>query len=614
MTSQMKKSRQSKKPAKHTKQSFYDQQAINVVSAWLAETQRAMPDLKANDKWPNIDGYIEITDENGFPKGTLKVQVKKLSVKNAQKKQHSFKDDKFLSYCKESLDWIPILLIGVDLKKKKAFWLHIDHDFLDKNGSSKTIKFIESQVIESGKNDFIKDWENVVALYDSKAKEFERYKKAFSILSDVITPALGKTDEKFVKIHYFLDEINNYLDHKFTIVKQIFYPNTWKLGFAYYQYENSELTYTLYPIAQSRNDIQIKEVDKNLHDIIQKEGLGFATHFSNNPLETRPKEYVKEIIEEKTSKIIEAKLLKHAGNEFLAKEFILAFIDKFHAQMGLKQKNKYSIKEIENGFYKYLPLWLKISHDILLSKDRNNFKNRVTAGRIRYYDPDRICEIKENECKEIEQSVGKALKKNTPIPKIPMGNEQIPFGLFVEFFNYFKQTKKEIVRPYKAKDFSRLKDNGSWAWSVFSKQDANHNLKIFFENLVEVYNSILQNNFPLLYNELSLFREADTILVSWNIKDSYKNFQDGPTYKLYYLKAENKKVQPSINLFSEAEAKTFKDLDFKTRELTFRKKKYQIISRRSSVLDFIYEDTPMLNFIYNELEEQLKNYFEESGV
>lgn len=609
MTSQMKKSRQLKKPAKHTKQSFYDQQAINVVSAWLAETQRAMPDLKANDKWPNIDGYIEIADENGFPKGTLKAQVKKLSIKNAQKKQHTFKDDKFLTYCKESLDWIPILLIGVDLKKKKAFWLHIDHDFLDQNGNSKTIKFSENQVIESGKNDFVQDWEDIIALYVSKSKEFEKYKKAFSILSDVITPALGKTDEKFVKIHYFLDEINNYLDYKFTIVKQIFYPNTWKLGFAYYQYKNTELAYTLYPISQSRNDVQIKEVDKNLHDKIQKEGLEFASHFSENPLEKRPKEYAKEIVKSKSLKIIEAKLLKHSGSEFLAKEFVFAFIDEFHVQMGLEQKDKYSIAEVEKAFYTYLPLWLKVSHNLLISKDGNNFNNRIKARRVHYFDPEIICVIDQKERKEIKDGVEKTLEENAPIPKIPMGNEQFPFDLFVEFFNFLKQTQKEIERPYKSKDFSRLKKNNNFVWGVFSKQDANANLKIFFENLLPVYENLIKNNFSALKRELSILGKADTILVSWQVKENYQDHQGLPTYEMYYLKSKNKKNQPTIELLSESETKVLKD--FKTREFTFKGKDYQIISRPSSVLDFIYEDTPMLNFVYHELEERLRNYFKE---
>lgn len=609
MNSQKKKSRQLKKPAKHTKQSFYDQQAINVVSAWLAETQRAMPDLKANDKWPNIDGYIEITDENGFPKGTLKTQVKKLSIRNAQKKQHSFKDYKFLSYCRESTDWIPILFIGVDLKNNKAFWLHIDHDFLAKNGNSKTIKLVESQVIESGHSDFVQDWENIIALYDSKAKEFEKYKKAFSILSDVITPALGKTDDNFVKIHYFLDEVNDYLDHKFLIVKKIFYPKTWKLGFAYYKYQKTELAYTLYPITENRNDVQIKEVDKNIHDKIQKEGLGFTGHFSENPLAIRPKEYAKEIIHSKTKKIIESKLLKHAGSEFLAKEFIFAFIDKFHSQMGLDQKDKYSINEIEKAFYSYLPLWLKISHDFLLSKDRNNFKNRVVNGRIRYYDPDRICEIGEKERNEIKQETEEALKRNTSAPQIPMGNEQIPFGLFVEFFNFLRQSQKDIERLYKEKDFSRLKDNGNWVWSVFSKKDTDYNLKIFFDNLVEVYENVLQNNFPLLKDELSLFGKADTILISWNVKDNYKNFQNGPTYEIYYLQSKTKNNQKQIYLLTDDEAENLKKSDFSAKEIDFRNNKYQISSKRSSVLDFIYEDTPMLNFIYKEIEERLKDYF-----
>lgn len=586
-----------KRPARHTKSSFYDQQAIGIVSALIAGTQRAMPDLKANDKWPNIDGYIEVIDEKGFPNGTLKVQVKKLSIKNAKKKQHSFKNDKFLSYCRESMDWIPILFIGVDLQESKAFWLHIDHDFLSKNGNKKTIKLKENQVIESGNSNFIKDWENIIALYCSKADEFEKYKKAFSILSDIITPALGKADNQFIKIHYFLDEINSYLDYKYSIVKQIFYPKTWKLGLAYYQYEKSKLVYTLYPIPQNRNDVQIKEVDKNLHDKIQEEGLGFTGHFFENPVETQPKEYAKEIINSKVKKIIEAKLLNHSGSEFLAKEFIFAFIDKFYIQMGLEQRNEYLISEIEEAFHRYLPFWLKISYDLLFSEDRNNFKARVSSGSIRYYDPDRIGEIKEEELKEIKQKIEEILKKNTPVPQIRMRNEQFSFRIFMEFFNFLKQSKKEIVRPYKAKNFSRLKNGNNSDYNTFSKNDLKSNLKIFFDNLIDTYEVILKNNFPMLKNELSLFGEADTILISWNEKDIYYP-QDFPTYDMCYLQSREKREHGRIFLL---EGKNIRKTPVKN--IIFREKEYQFISRKSAILDFIYEDTPMLNFIYKEIED-----------
>ena len=57
-----------KKPAKHSKNSFDDQQATSIVSLMISKTWKAMPDLKSNDKWPNIDWYIELVDESWYPK------------------------------------------------------------------------------------------------------------------------------------------------------------------------------------------------------------------------------------------------------------------------------------------------------------------------------------------------------------------------------------------------------------------------------------------------------------------------------------------------------------------------------------------------------------------
>ena len=42
------------------------------------------------------------------------------------------------------------------------------------------------------------------------------------------------------------------LDHDFSIVKKVYYPNTWKLGIAYAEYKPNALSYLLYPIQISR--------------------------------------------------------------------------------------------------------------------------------------------------------------------------------------------------------------------------------------------------------------------------------------------------------------------------------------------------------------------------
>jgi hypothetical protein len=604
----MKTRKKTSKPARHTPQSFYDQEAVSLVSAWLAQTHRAMPDLKANDKFPNIDGYVEVTNEEGIHKGTLKVQIKKLSEKNALRKQYSFKDEKFLSYCRDSLDWVPILLIGVDLKKNRAFWIHIDHNFLEKNGGTKTIKFPENQQIEPGKDNFVTEWEKIIDLYAFKETEFEKYKKAFSMLSDVITPALGKTDDKFIEIHAFLDELNYYLDYQFNIIKKVYYPDTWKLGFAYSEYTKSSLTYTLYPIPLAKNDVQIKELDMITFNQIQKEGLGFVMQFTENTLASTPKEYAKEIVEGKIKKIIENKLLKHTGSPFLAKEFIFGFIDEFHLQMGLEVKDEYPLEEVEKAFYVYLPFWLQASHELLITRDRNRFKNRAQSGRIKYYDPARIFEIKKDEEIEIKTMVETFLKAGAPAPKIRMGNEEMPFGLFVEFLNYVKQAQVKIERPYRPKDFSRLKEGHSLVWSIFSKKDADKNMSLFFENLSETYKTILENNFPELRDEFSIHEKVSTILVSWNVKERYEERSSGPTYKLLYLES-NRSEEKKLVVPTEEEREILNNLDFRARELTFRGVNYEIVSQERGELDFIYEKKPMLDFIYELLETRIKKYF-----
>jgi len=99
------------------------------------------------------------------------------------------------------------------------------------------------------------------------------------------------------------------------------------------RYQNSSISYTLYPIPFNNNDVQIKEVNKTLYEQLKHEGLGFTGHFVENPIKRRPKEYAIEIVKSKTLKIWGNRLLDHKGNEFLAREFIFAFIDNFSQQL-----------------------------------------------------------------------------------------------------------------------------------------------------------------------------------------------------------------------------------------------------------------------------------------
>ncbi len=586
------------KSAKHFKTSFFDQQAVSYVSAWLSETQRAMPDIKSNDTWPNIDGYIEVTDKEGFPIGKLEVQIKKLPSKNINPPKYSFNDDKFLSYCKDSNNWIPKILIGVRLDDpKEAYWIQIDKSFVDNLGTSKTIHFDKLKVIKNGSKEFIDEWSKIIDLYRYKAEEFEKYKNAYALISETITPALGAIDERYEFIHLFLDELNSLLENEFKLVKRIYYPDAWKIGLTYYEFSQNNLSYALYPISLTKNDVQIKEATKALHEQLRNEGLEFRGFSTQNPILKDHKKYSRDIIREKVLNVLYKKLLNHAGNKDLAKEFIFAFVDKFKIQLGLDKKDKYSLEEVEFAFYNFLPWWTINAYKVLIKK--NDIPNRS------YLDPDVLSSLNTEELAKVNRlTITTLSKKDKSLPRILVGNEKFPFGIFVELLTYLKNQTGEIKRPYIRKSFERLsKLESNLIWNTLSKEDVANNFHVFQSSLVEAYNQVVLNNFPSLAKELSL---PEVIAFSIETKDVYKGF-DIPKLHTFYLEGINHTKTTRVVELTEDEKLLLKNSNFNQVEL--RGNKYKVSTWTEGECDLIYSDTPLFDFLYKLLVEKFTAYF-----
>ncbi len=539
------------RPASHPRTSFTDEESVSLIKNILASHRRVMPKIDSISAWPNIDGYIEIQNKQNAFVGRLPVQVKTLPNNHKLKFRCPVS---FFSSCE--LD--PCLLFGVDNQAEKVYWLYFDSvitkgiDF-KKNKYTKTISFEPNQYFKKGKQNqsYVQNWEKIVKGNQSKLRSFDELKKAHEIILKESNKAVGRTESEFVKLHTFVDRLNELLENEFLIIKKHFYQRIWKIGIAVYEYKPEKISYALYPIPLDKNDVQIKEVDKNLHDRIQKEGLGFTGHFVENPIKVRPREYAEEVMASKTFKIVENKLLNHSGNKLLAQETIFNFVSHFYNQMGLPKKDEYKVEEVKKSS------WIR-------------------------------------------------QMSNTQI--LHINGKQINLRLFFEFLDFLEKSQTSIAGVYREKDFSRI-PNGGWIWNVFSKKDAEYNLNIIFNNLVVAYKTIIKNNFPLLENELSLFGDVNIVAVSWNVKDEYQGFGSGPTYKMYYLRSKSAGAQHTIEVLDDVEAKEFMALDFSKQEINFRGERYEILSIRSNVLDFLYEDTPMLNLVYQILRERLKEYF-----
>lgn len=443
--------------------------------------------------------------------------------------------------------------------------------------------------------------------YDENLRLLELLKQANSIQ--------GVRDDRFIEIHKFLDCLNNLLDGEFNQIKKVFYKNVWKLGFAYYEYDNRSLTYSLYPIHLDTNNSMIKKVDEELHSEIWNAGLGFRGIFDKNPVHDNPELHALEIIEDKYTHIFKSHSLKFDNSKLLIQEYLVAFIYKFSEQMGLPKKESYTIKEARYAFNYYLYAWVTETVKYLIKEKRNNIDSVTKCltfkpGIIPYIDPDSIiCNLSMNERETIRINVEKKIKepdfKGISTSKIPIGNATYKMKLFPKYLEVLQEFGfRNINNPYKR---LQLEKSDGYLFNSLTKKEATFNLKKVFKNLIANYDNIRNLNFagihgfPMFFDDKSL-----SMVVKVELKDKY-TFMERPLYRSVIIKGF---THPNDIILLKSKDK-MSEIFYKNKKcfVTINGKTYQVVEWQSGSLDFLYSEFPSFNFIESFLKKQVEEYF-----
>jgi hypothetical protein len=597
-------------PAPYSPSDAPEVEAIDTFKS-LIDHKRIKADIKERDKYPNIDGYIEIVTESGYPIGKLEVQIKKLPERNLEKPRYSCHRTLF-SYVAEVATY-SCIFIGVNVRDKKCYWFNINQEYIDtlkfENGQfTKDIIFELNNIIDGTHVDYINKWTEIAKINKSKLIDYDKQKKLILHLSKYTNRAIGISDVKFKEIHNFLDIYNNLLENEFELVRNTFYPELWKLGIAYHTYLETELSYAIYPINVNKNDVQIKELNRDEFLELRDGDLGISVYYKENPIKVDPNKFARNLVKKKIDTILEYKLLT-IDSSYLINEFMISFVDHFHEQLGIILSDKYSLEEIEKGFFRYLPLWLDEAIKFMLRTKRNGATSiERLLYRKPYFNPDMlIFQIMKNEREEIRKKVIDRLAKNESI-SIAIGNEKYPMKLFHDFFIRLKLIGvKEIYRIYRKKDHGRITTKGGLIWNLLSEEDLRYNLNIFFDNYINVYSEILRKNFPKLYDEIYRYKGVAGILVIYKSSDKYDDIKDKPTMRYYYLyNKEQKGIQ--IFIYKENEIKEFQDKITQEISININSIEYHAIWAGAQNLDFIYDDLPMFSYIYEIIKSDLNEY------
>lgn len=593
------------KPAPYPPTAPREIEAITIFESLIVSDQ-VIPDLRRLDKVPNIDGNIDIIDLEHRPIGRLEAQVKKLPDDYGTEPKLQVPISLY-GYASRTTN-NPVLLVGVDVHKKQAYWFHVPAD-TDKKFQQETItiKFSLMQVIDGKDRRYVNEWLGIVQDYQRRLREFNSLEAAFSKLSSRKSEVLNISGSDVCEIHEFLDEINSLLDGPFRIVKRRFYPSAWKVGLAYNNYEATSVGYTLYPIPADENNVQIRQIDQPLIEEFMSLH-GFEWYFLENPIKSHPREHAAALVKQRLNRILDRRLLDHGGSETLAREYIFAFIDRFADQMGLDERQSYSLAEIENGFYRHFPFWIDEAVRFLVRVQRN----RITKPSDCYYGRSYLDavmlsgQIMSNEMDELRQRVTDRMKGKEPIPIMHVGSEDFPFGLFAEFLSSLVSSHvTEIQRVYLPEDHSRAQ-RGGWPWQFYSPEDLEKNLESLLDNLPEAYSAIVKQNFPKLKDHLAPFHDATRVIAVLDNENG-----EGAGLDFYYLKCKDESgVQIDFHRKGQC-TELVERLPTLGESVELDGRIYEVTKKSSTVLFGIWVDFPMLSFVYRELGEALARYFSE---
>lgn len=604
------------KPASYSSTSATELESKNIFQS-LLDTRFIKGEIRVLDKYPNSDGILEITDAEQIPVGKIDIQLKTLQPKNYSSPSYQC-ERSFFSYCENSP--LPVILVAVNRQDKNAYWLHIDAVTLKNvaskmTGESYTISIPLENCIDGVKREYIEKWtekakEIVTKVwnYDSLHEQKRTIETQLEELNHRLQNPTKLPLQVLRAIHNYLDKYNYVLDIEFSSVKEILYPNYWKIGIGIIKYTFADIRYILFPVEYKKEQTLIKEVvfDENTDiglEMIHGNILVFVSSKDINDLRDYPVQT--------TYKSLEDSILGVAGkykfpiaDNFIAHEYLVSFIDRNHVYLDMEaDQNTYSLEELKYKLFKVLPV---------LAATELGFADWVTECN-HSIDSYSSWETSLHFKKTVADAIKKLKEGFVPKVKVTITSELYNIDLITNYINYLQNKGLSSAnRQYELGQFDEAKYRNAtplkqtWNTDILWK-----NTQLFFRQHYKLYNKYIDTHFPLIQHLLQIIpAEAKTIFCLL-ISDVTKG---GPYLEIYYLRPD-KPAENELYFFADTDADNPIDrrkflLEDKW-ECVVGDKTYQIIEMHVQTLDFMFEISPTYALINKKLQEKLKKFFYE---
>jgi len=316
------------------------EQDSKTVLESLIDSRLVKTDIRTRDTTPNIDGTIELVNENIKPIGKFDIQLRSIP-----KGQTSFSCETSLaSYSKVST--LPVLLICVDSENKCAYWKHINPympELKDKETQkSFTIHFSKASDSIDQSGIYRHKWIEIAIYYQ---KCIEQYPIVHSELArkldlEGVEPAERELFQRFI------DTINNLLDNDFIVVKELIFPGVWKLGVGIISSDQYHIQYQIYRIPYKEPSPLVCKLNRGILFTDQWSPNAISETITSKETLIDPLKAGKDFVLERVRKVVEAKALPIYGHH-LSVDVLFSFVDLYHPALGISPGlDHYSVQDL----------------------------------------------------------------------------------------------------------------------------------------------------------------------------------------------------------------------------------------------------------------------------
>lgn len=487
------------KPTPYPDTDYHENRAVDVLKYHL-DTNRIKSDIKTRDKVPNIDGTLELVDDENHPIGKFDVQIRKIPEGVTKYPCPS----SLVAYSARAI--LPVLLICVDIKNEKIFWRHIFTSMAEYKAdqASFTIHFNSKFDVIDKTGLYINRWENLLRDYQERIANYPILKQRLklNLELDSIQP------DEIAFFQQYIDAINFVLDVQFPNVKRIVFSGIWKLGIGIGNGQKEHILYLIHKIPFGATTPVITKLDEeeinlfgessNVHNIAltetSKENL-----FSKDAI-YEGRKFALKIVQD----AIKNRVFRIFG-KYTASEQLFWFIDHYHFCLGLKEADVYSLPDLIHAFHVYLPFWFTEATEEL-SDSENKFIMFDTLDDIRW---------DEKKIIKITSRMEEKISGGASVPRILLASDKINVRSIYQSLEYLQYNNiSEVHRPY-----AKRAPIGGWIWDGYTEAELEQRIQLILRESIFEYDEFVKGN-NIKFERGSLFVDNRAMIYTYSRSQS----------------------------------------------------------------------------------------------